>query len=374
MELKECKERWVDVFLTNPTTESYDFDDKFCCSIQSVEFDPGEADAIAYVTENDSDWILPTWSKEYDTPAAAMSEYANIKVGDLVRIGNMSVDAFTNYLTVIETKVITHVANATSEALRVAVDGGIVIGDTLLSKPTSTSTVDYVVGGVSLFKKQLAQNGIAHIAIRVNASLNATKLNTSVLSRNIPHQTLRQTQIASNVQLANRNQAYHYHSNCKSAFPLEATPTEKHYYPLYRHANWNREALRVKLDHGVKQVLAVKLMGYSLINKRHVGIQHAHELQTDDYVILRVKEIEGHVVSNNRHVHGSFAVLQSGTTSDNNTGATEYSRYEPGGIICVPNEPTNTIRNLTIEVKDRLGNDAHFGRFHLWFKLLTTHG
>jgi len=43
------------------------------------------------------------------------------------------------------------------------------------------------------------------------------------------------------------------------------------------------------------------------------------------------------------------------------------------GIVCVPVHSTNaTLHNMTIEVTDRMGNPAHFGRFHLWFKLLVT--
>eukprot|EP00964_Phaeocystis_antarctica_P164336 scaffold142229_cov169-Phaeocystis_antarctica.AAC.1 len=53
------------------------------------------------------------------------------------------------------------------------------------------------------------------------------------------------------------------------------------------------QSLTAELDHGVKQVEEVRLMGYSLINKRQVGPQHAHEMIQDDYLILRIKEVEG---------------------------------------------------------------------------------
>jgi hypothetical protein len=176
--------------------------------------------------------------------------------------------------------------------------------------------------------------------------------------------------------LETRHNAYEYISNPKAAYPGESGHTEPYYYPLYRAKNWTAgKELVARLDHGVKQVAAVKLLGYSLVNKRQVGIQHAHEMQTDDFLILRIKELDGHVISNNQYANGAFAILRAGDTSNNLVGAAEFSAYEPTGIVCVPvHASNNTIRNLTIEITDRTGKAAHFGRLHLWFKLLVTHG
>lgn len=175
--------------------------------------------------------------------------------------------------------------------------------------------------------------------------------------------------------LATRQHAYEYLTDPKPAFKSDEV-TEQYYYPLYRAKNWTTgKELIARLDHGVKQVAVVKLLGYSLVNKRQVGIQHAHEMQTDDFLILRIKELDGHVISNNQYANGAFAILRAGDTSNNLIGAAEFSSYEPTGIVSVPvHASNNTIRNLTIEITDRLGNPAHFGRLHLWFKLLVTHG
>lgn len=99
-------------------------------------------------------------------------------------------------------------------------------------------------------------------------------------------------------------------------------------------------------------------------------------MQADDYVILRINEVEGHVVSNNRFANGAFAVLYAGSTKDNEVGAIEYSRFDTtSGIVTQEMEATNSVlRNLTLEITDRSGNAAHFGRMHLWFKLLVSHG
>ena len=152
---------------------------------------------------------------------------------------------------------------------------------------------------------------------------------------------------------------------------------EKNFYPMYSMKKWLAgTTLRAALDHGVKQVSCIKLVGYALANKRQVGLQHAHEVLADDYVILRINEIEGHVVSNNRHANGAFAVLYSGSTSNNEVGAVEFSMFDTvNGIVVQDIDATNSVmRNLTLDVTDRQGRAAHFGRLHLWFKLLVTHG
>lgn len=375
--------KWIDVFITKsadvPSTRStepgkpasgeiYSYDDEFCCTVQSIQFDPDNG--YAYVTERDSPWILPTWTKEYMTSAAAGSPYADIKVGDLVRIGGIETAGFTDYLTVVETKIVTSLYNATSSRLSIALDG-----ISHLNEPTDTTTKDS-----SNASQVIDTYGIAHIALRLNASLNCTKLDSGVLNNNVTESTHRQ-EVATgsatrHATLETRHYAYTYLSDNRKAYSGETGGTEKYYYPLYRAKNWsNNKTLVARLDHGVKSVDAVKLVGYSLINKRQVGIQHAHEMHVDDYLIMRIREIEGHVISNNQYVNGAFAVLRAGDTSTNLVGAAEFSAYEPQGIVCVPvKQANNTLRNMTVEITDRMGKPAHFGRLHLWFKLLVTHG
>lgn len=402
MELSSCPVSWQDVFVTKASDESlgaigsnYTFDDVFCSTVQTVEFDPdgdegvpgtsdydpnGASKVVAYITEADSPWILPTWTTEYSTTDAAKSEYKNIEVGDLVRIGGIHTDGFTNYLTVMERREITHVANACSSAVKVTQDtsrNNIIhdpeFGQDVLAIPSTTANPALAP------QIAVAKGGIAHIALRLNASVNATRLNGTVLDQSKTSAIHRQ-QVASatdkQATLETRDHAYEYITNNRKAYPTEVTGTERYFYPLYLNKRWKHSnTLNVKLDHTMKQVQAVKLMGYSLLNQRQVGIQHAHEMNADDYFILRIKDIQGRVISNNKFANGAFAVLQTGTTGHNLIGAAEYSRHEPEGIVCVPlNTSNNKLGNLTIEVIDRMGNPAHFGRFHLWFKLLVTHG
>ena len=145
---------------------------------------------------------------------------------------------------------------------------------------------------------------------------------------------------------------------------------------MYHMKQWRTgQALTAELDHGVKQVEEVRLMGYSLINKRQVGPQHAHEMIQDDYLILRIKEVEGRVISNNRHANGAFAILYAGSNADNTKGGVDVHRYDTDGIVRQRVDATNSVmRNLTVELLDRTGQPAHFGRLHLWFKILASHG
>jgi hypothetical protein len=148
-------------------------------------------------------------------------------------------------------------------------------------------------------------------------------------------------------------------------------------YPMYKVNKWltGRGDLRVKLDHGVKILESIKLVGYSVINKRHVGFSHGHEMIGDDFIIVRIDEVAGGVVSNNRHADGSFAVLHCGSGAQDTEGAIEYSRFDKDGVAeHVFDNHMNVVRNLTLKFLDRQGNPAHFGRIHLWFELQVAHG
>ena len=380
MELSGCPERWVDVFVTkqadDPVTgQEYLYDDMFCCSVQSIEFDPNVGTGQAFITTNDSPWILPLWSKELDTASGTSQAYADIKVGDLVRIGGIHTDGFTDYLTVIEIADVGKLYNACSTDVKISKDTtSNVQGTDYLSASTVTETFS------SADKFTFLKNGVAHKALRLNASINCTALQDTQIPLTDPSSNnyayLRQAAYKTNntagafCDLSTRDHAYEYIGS------RTQNDDEKYFYPLYKAKKWvSGTVLNARLDHGVKQVSAIKLLGYSLLNKRSVGIQHAHEMHGDDYLILRIREIEGNVISNNTFADKAFAVLRAGDSTHQVQGSTEFSHYEPAGIVCVPVHQTNaTLRNLTIEVTDRQGKPAHFGRFHLWFKLLVTHG
>ena len=217
------------------------------------------------------------------------------------------------------------------------------------------------------------QSGIAHYALRLNRTVDCTSLPV-----NLPVDSAIYTKSLDGGVTADANRATLLKRN-RVTTPL-TTPSrsdERNFYPMYTTKPWRADtSLSVSLDHGVKSVSCVKLMGYALAGKRRVGLHHAHEMRSDDYMILRVNELEGHVVSNNRHANGAFAILHSGSSSDNCVGAVEYSMFEPtSGIVVHDLDAANSVlRNMTVQITDRVGEAAHFGRIHLWFKILATHG
>ena len=388
--MTDCKHRWLDVFVTKPELgqdkKEYDFDDQFVCSVQSVRIDPSDL-TTAIVVDTSSDWIMPTWSEYYDKPIdghpEAYSAFKNIKRGDLIRVGQTSSTGYTDYLTVVDIQEISKIYNGTHYKLPITRDPSVRVehSDNTVAGTTSdasgSNTQNYIDMSTASTPRDTywvpLKNGIAHYAFRLNLSLNCTSLPSS-----LPIDVSIKTSVDASGNYADTQKATLARRNrVTMPLTLKTRDDEVNFFPMYTTKRWLSDTtLRAALDHGVKQVSCIKLMGYSVANKRQVGLQHAHEVQADDYVILRINEIEGHVISNNRFANGSFAVLYVGSTSDNEVGAIEYNRFDTvSGIVTQDIDATNSvIRNLTLDITDRLGRAAHFGRLHLWFKLRVTHG
>ena len=185
-------------------------------------------------------------------------------------------------------------------------------------------------------------------------------VNCTAIPKDVRKKTEMFKALAGNLQIVditNRHESSYYH------------------YPLFRlNPYLSGSTLTANLDSGVKYVNCIKLLGYSVAAKRQVGVSHGHEMSADDYLILRIKEVQGKVVSNNSHANGAFAILYAGATEHNSIGGIEYHRFDAENGIAVQSMQPTILRNLTLEVLDRFGNPAHFGRLHLWFKLLATHG
>ena len=372
-----CPERWLDVFITKSdqdqsSGEAYNLDEEFCCSVQSVRFAP-DSPETAFITEGQSNWLLPTWTREYEN--ARSEPVLSMKAGDLVRIGGVETEGFTDYLTVLEVRHITTLANGTDENVSIskattrnnaALKYQLIAPDTTTTengvKLSETLKTDFSKALENTLATTVKSTGIAHIAIRVNATFNCTGIPPKY-----PKATKADYMYAGvdpqDIGLVHRHEAR-----------TEAKGDAGYFYPMYKSTHWanNGRTLRATLNQNVKQVKAVKLCGYSLVNKRQPNIQSMHEIQVDDYIILKINEIAGNVVSNNGFAQGSFAILPAGLHADNSTGAAEVHRYEADGLHCQTISTPHSIQTLTLEVMDRLGRPAHFGRFHLWFKLLVV--
>ena len=290
MELGGFPERWVDVFVSkaadDPTTRglnpgesefgtSYNYDDQFCCTVQSIEFDPDDTNGMAYITTNNSEWILPTWSHalDYGSAAAAASPYADLKVGDLVRIGGIPQEGFTDYLTVVEIRKVTYLTNATAVDVsftdtQKSLSSSFIKSDNSGDKfmaPSYTDTSTYSTPGTTRGsgtdetndRLTLSTNGIAHIAIRVNAALNCTTLPDNTLNRGDTEQGHHVTHLQNadgypkskkNATLERRQFAHEYMTYYNDAYTA-GDEHEKFYYPLYRAKNWTHgKELVARLD------------------------------------------------------------------------------------------------------------------------------
>ena len=138
---------------------------------------------------------------------------------------------------------------------------------------------------------------------------------------------------------------------------------------------WPSHVVDCKLDHGVKGISWIKLVGYSVFNKRQVGFANQHEQIADDWIAVHIDQVDGKVVSNNPHADRAFAVLHVGSSADNRTGAIEFHEQDPMGIAMhVFDTHQTTLRRLTFKFLDRKGKPAHFGRIHLWLKVCAAHG
>ena len=151
---------------------------------------------------------------------------------------------------------------------------------------------------------------------------------------------------------------------------------QKYLYPLFKASSFiDKEAqLKLTLKSDVKAVTKITLVGFNLLNQSMGGfqMQHKHGYQATDFVVLRIKEIEGGVVSNNPCIQGAFAVLPNNSPKSFDDGSYESCMYEPErGVasLCLA-EGQRGVRFLTFELKDQFGNDvAMTGRVQLWLRL-----
>ena len=388
---------------------------------------------VGYATQ----YLLPTWSANYkEGCTAAEGGFSDnllrtVAPGDMIRVGNPS-SGHTDYLTVMEVIHVSEIWNATGSAYR-ASDGtpgkvaisvgapfngenatleqqesdtnGIGVGSETIHvrSPEDVKATNFLGNdGKGKFVKVLGASkiapingqyiepgtaGIAHIVLRVNARVQATQPPASFYSNaaegmmkfpgGLPVAMENLHKVISPITHKGgpKGQPLVTYNGSSVATPGAETALEVFPYPVYLNKDWaSGSTLYAKLDHGVKGLACIKLVGYSIVNKRQTGTLHQNELINDDYFVLSIVEIEGKIVSNNKHANGAFAVLHV-PVGDQSKGAMEHSQFDPDGIVThYFDNCDSTIRNLTIKVTDRKGQPAHIGRLHLWFKLLVLHG
>ena len=343
-----CRERVIDVFVTQ---NEYDKDDEFVGPVWSIEC---VGLTKSRVVNKSTPWIM----------FASGEVTTELKKGDIVRIGDLNSAGHTDYATVLEvrshTELVNFVHTGATAAAKWFVDMVYHGSDPnlTLAKPGSTASAEGVYPEMT--SPTDAAVAVTHSVYRLNIDINATKIPT-------PEEYKSQTEDTQKEQsFANRHSL---------TIPgVTGSDLKKMYFPLYR-LNGPSAHINATLDHGVKALHWIKLIGYSMFNKRQVGFAHQHEMIEDDWVAMSIEQIQGNVISNNRHANGSFAVLHVGSSDDSKLGATEFYQHDPQGIYThYFDNHQSTIRNLNFKFLDRKGNPAHFGRIHLWFKMCVAHG
>ena len=353
----DCNQKVLDIFVTKPDDgySADQLDETYMAPVWSIDV-VGE---IAIVANWSTHWIM----------SCDASQPLDLEVGDMVRIGSVATNGYTDYVTVLEKKPVAQITN------------GIVI-------PAFSGTVSHVThpnGSTDMVGPTPGTNNanvvprtIAHseytphhpltgtvYAYRISMQVDATTPPTLFNYKGYYQET----------ELIARKLADRHDMRIETSW-ADTTPRQK-LFPLFRVNKWlpDRGEITLKLDHGVKQMHWLKLVGYSVFNRRQSGFESTHEIPNDDWYALRINEISGDVVSNNAVANGSFCVLHTGSTPDNVTGGIEYHTHDIQGLHThYFGHAQSAVRQLTFKVFNRLGNPADFGRIHLWFKVCVSHG
>lgn len=335
-----CQQQVVDVFITKNSTD-YLKDEEWQAPVWSIQFDTIST-PYAFVVAERSPWVM---SCDPDT-------VLDLEVGDVVRVGTPETEGYTDYLTVLEKKLLDNIANGTP--------ANISYGSTTLTTQSTTAdgitTVNNV--GVSFIGVH------ATYAYRLNIASNVTTVRAVLPRFGLLSDSDQITKMLENRHLA-VNEA-----------DWADTDAKKLPYPLFKVnkvGNLQRN-LRIDLDKSIKYTHWIQLAGYTIATKRHVGYQNAHEMHNDDFFILHVDQVHGQVLSNNQHANGSFCVLHAGHAEHHQNGTIEYHHTKPGGIATQILHGQQCLRQLSVRLTDRTGKVADFGRIHLWFKLCVSHG
>lgn len=402
--MADCTKKVIDVFMTNEYDEEGGYthnglDEVWQTAVWSVEVH--EQDTVT-VCNASTTWIMSSfrnWGPE-------------LEVGDLVRVGNLSSSTYSDYLTILEKRPVRRIGSSmhgagTSTAQDLYfVDkentagngdtgGSVQTNSSNLSTPigdsnntlanfggTNTTPWDYVngysIGGsgglanVPPVEDLVDTPTMRYMCYRVNHAINATLPPTSLYTDHIATPTNTLIERRANLLLPET-------ATGPQNWPNHLTATQealmkRRVFPLYKVRRPAAE-LKVKLDIGVKAVHWLKLCGISLVNKRHAGFECTHELHTDDWVALHVREISGEVISNNPAANGAFTVIHAGHDKEMTTGTVDAREWDPQGLVThIFEQPRTDLRSLTVSVVDRFGQAAHLGRAHLWFKLCVSHG
>jgi hypothetical protein len=356
---------WQDVFLTNLV----DANDAFVAPVMSVSLHGTNA----RYSHGASDWLALAFPS--DASDAEINNWNTVIPGDMIRVGTPGTGGHTSYVTVMETQDMAALVNRHDESLEIVA---------LDSDETSIATFDVDGQRVTTNGSGLATSGRpTHISpdaqaviganglpvgslrcVRLNHSIDCSTIDLPNLTTDNTFASARDSQTA--ITTSTRGEVTAHRST--SSF------RERLFFPCYRHAQWYADggALRMAMPTNIRHVTALKLCGYHLTMKPHMGIHGSHERGHNDWYALRVREVHPTraVMSNNPYAHGALHVIHAGTNTTQTDGVVDLYKYEPDGISCMECSEVN-LPSLTFDVLAQDGQPASFGRMHLWIRVLT---
>jgi len=326
--MRDCEQHWQDVFLTRADYEQKD--DAFVTPVMSVQINDTGTEITA--VQAATNLLAVAFPATISSPELAALQ--RIQVGDMIRVGTEDLGAHTDYVTVLEIKT----AGALVNTFSVGLDIG---GGAVLAAPSGSTYASTPL------------TGPVQRVFRINRAVDATSIPAGLTTSSTT------TSARTPVTMTTRS----------------SVVTPKQLLPMYHQQRWtpSQSILRMQMPTNIKQIGAIKLVGYQMVHKRLVGVHQQHDLAEDDYFILRLREVTGSVLSNNSYANGALHVLKATNShlDPQTVGSTQLYEYDPRGLVCAELTPTN-LPSLTVEVTDRFGRAAHFGRMHIWLRVLVT--
>lgn len=379
-----CPEYWQDIFLTDPfdplknlhkggTDASTTLDEALHAPVMSVHVVYGCAvpnatnSSVTHTVTaarpviGGSDVVMAAYPGFSGTADCMNDNLMKLQVGDMLRVGDTSMGVFTKYVTILEIIEITALINPKTSSL---------LSQTPVPAQCSAfdlgNSVTLAVDGV---RRLFGFPGTGYAgslpgygrAFRINQVIDVTTLPTL---NGVNYPTDVTTTSVATADFTTRSDIDAGTKNGGLA---------RRIWPLYRlKGGRGNEVLKMQLPSDVKLVSAVKLMGYSMNHKKVTGPHMQHEEVEDDWFALRLKGVNGNVLSNNEAANGCFHVLHATAHNDDHTtGSLKLHEADPEGLVCVKMTPTN-LPYIAAEIVDRFGEPAHFGRVHLWLRVLVT--
>lgn len=381
-----CSQRVLDVFVTKGDNDysSDGLDETFMAPVMSVEIHHNSVGGQHWRAE------IVNWP----TPWIITADHRvrlDLEVGDLVRIGDVgNASGFSDYATVLQKLQVDQIDSKVRDdnGAEVAVSYAPLSVD-ISHLPVGTVATNYVAHyndlPSSLTANQLDTNGYLIRDGHASCNLMAYRLNVNLDATTPPTPLNQRGNTKNDILVYSLQKRAQLHLNkARYAEALDATTvgsTEHNEileqtipHPLFKVNRWKQNSVTITLDRGVKMMNWIKLVGYSFFNKQQGGFQSAHDLKSDDWFALHIKEVPGAVQSNNSHAAGAFCVLHAGSATDHITGAVEFHQHDMNGLHAHHFTTPQNVHQLHFELLDRNGMPANFGRVHLWFKVCVSHG